>query len=116
MPDSPETRISRLEQTVAALNQHVSDLDTRVAHLTPLVVGVAELKLGLADVRDDVHNASREVQALRQIYEEDKKYRAQQQEAALRDSASWRRALILGCFTLLAALVSAAAVVIAGTP
>ena len=116
MPDSPEARISRLEQTVAAMKQHVGDIDNRLTQLAPLVVGVAELKIGLADVKADVHDAGAEVTALRQLYEADKKSRQEQQEAALRDSASWRRALILGCFTVLSAVIGAAAVVLAGTP
>jgi FtsZ-binding cell division protein ZapB len=116
VPDSAETRIRRLETTVAALEQHVRDVDARVDTLTPLVVGVAELKVGLADVRSDVHDASAEVSALKQLIEEDKKERRTNQERALADSASWRRALILGSFTVLAAIIAAAATIIANTP
>lgn len=111
-PETPETRIGRLESTVAALKQHVSDLDSRVDHLTPLVVGVAELKVGLADVKSDVHSAGAELEALRRLYEEEKKDQRARQEMSLRDSRSWRRALILGSFTVLAAIITATATVI----
>jgi t-SNARE complex subunit (syntaxin) len=99
-PDTPETRIGRLESTVAALNQHVQDLDSRVAHLQPLVVGVAELKVGLADVKADVHEASNEVAALRVSLDERERKRAadarERRDQERRDARNNRWVLISG--------------------
>lgn len=134
-PDSPETRIGRLEREMAGLQQRVEDLSTDVRALTPLVVATAELKIAVTHLQSDVHDVSGDVATarkvidgqirdMRQAFNEqieglgkaikgDREEREQAQIEALKDSRQWRRALIIGSLAVLAACITAAATIIA---
>lgn len=124
MTDTPESRIRDLEREMASVQQRVSDLAADVHDLAPLTVSVAELKLalvhvqtGMTDLSADVAAARRtineQIKGLQESYQEDRREREKAQKDALKDSRQWRRALILGSVTVLAALIAAAATIIA---
>lgn len=96
-PDSMETRVGRLERGMAKLEQRVEDVFT----------------IALTNIRDDVQELNGTVAGLRTDFEDEKRQQSDRQDAALKDSRSWRRALIIGSFTVLAALITAAAAIIA---
>lgn len=103
--DSPEQRIGNLEQTVAGLKQRVEDLGVQVAAVPAVIVNVAELKLSVSHIQADLRDMTGELSGLNKMLDK-------RQEAALNDSRSWRRALILGSFTVLAAVIGATATVL----
>lgn len=111
-PDSPETRISRLEQAMAGLKQRVEDLSAQVGMLTPLIVSVAELKIAVSHIQTDMHDITGELRGLHDALEKREEQRHQAQQDALKDSRNWRRALVLGSFTVLAAVIGAVATVV----
>jgi hypothetical protein len=92
-----ETRVGRLERGMAKLEQRVEDVFT----------------IALTNIRDDVQELNGTVAGLRTDFEDEKRQQSDRQDAALKDSRSWRRALIIGSFTVLAALITAAAAIIA---
>lgn len=96
-PDSMETRVGRLERNVAKLEQRVEDVFT----------------IALTNISDDVQELTGTVAGLRTDFENEKRQQGDRQDAALKDSRSWRRALIIGSFTVLAAIIAAAATIIA---
>lgn len=73
----------------------MDDLSSDVRAIAPLGVTVAEMKVVMTRLEVDMASI------------------LAGQKEALSDSRSWRRALILGSFTVLAAVVSAAAVIVA---
>ena len=102
-PNSPETRIGELEQKVARLDQRVQDL-------------VNEVNFKLAHLQDDLRETNVLVSHVRQsIKDRDARQDIERREQ-LADSRNWRRALILGSFTVLAAIIAAAATIAANTP
>lgn len=104
--DDLEKRIGRLELDMAGVKQRVDDLRSDVRELTPLLVTVAEIKLSMGRMQTDIHDVVESVGEL-------KRQGRQQNEDALKDSRQWRRALILGSFTVLAALITAVASILA---
>lgn len=113
MPDSPETRLGRLERSVAKLEQRVEDVVSghkdvvaEIKALRTLAVTVAEMRLGLSRVEEMCRETSKR--------EEERERRDDEmREAQLRDSRNWRRALIVGSFAVLGAVITAAATIIA---
>lgn len=80
-PDSPETRIARLEQKVAKLEQRVedllvsiatqfSDLDRDIRAFAPLVREVDELKHQLTLALDEARGARSDLAALKRSLED----------------------------------------------
>lgn len=61
-PDSPETRISRLEQTVAALKQEVRDLGEDVRVFAPLIAQMATMAAHLEHVERSVVDLTRKME------------------------------------------------------
>jgi outer membrane murein-binding lipoprotein Lpp len=64
-PDSPESRIGRLEQHVARLEQRVDDLSTDVRTLAPLVIAHAEMRVVLDNMQVQLTAAVVEAQTAR---------------------------------------------------
>jgi uncharacterized coiled-coil protein SlyX len=115
-PHSPETRIGELERDMARMQQRVQDLSHEVATLGQLPVGQARMEEGLKNLQDDLREANILIAHVRQSIR-DREARAEvERREQLTDSRNWRRALILGSFTVLAAIIAAAATVIASTP
>jgi uncharacterized protein YoxC len=65
-PDSPETRLGRLETAVARLEQRTDDLSTDVRTLTPLVIKVAEIGVTIAQVQTETHAIKTAIEARRE--------------------------------------------------
>lgn len=114
MPDSAESRIGRLETAVAKLEQRVDndhadikDNTADIKALAPLAVTVAEIRLGLSRL-EKLYEGAAEREEHRAVREQ------QTREAQLKDSRNWRRALVLGSFTVLAAIITAAGAIIEG--
>src|SRR4051812_30689974 len=86
-PDSPETRLGRLETAVARLEQRTDDLSTDVRTLTPLLVQVAEIKITIAQVQTQSRATLDAVDSLRNAID-------QRRETERKDSRSLRNLLI----------------------
>src|SRR5215207_10010929 len=105
-PDSPETRIGRLETSVARLNERTEDLRGDVRDLMPLLISVAEMRGAMTRVQTDLQAMSLALTKLTTDGE-------RAQIAALQDSKKWRRTMTLALISTLGAVLGAAAVVIA---
>jgi glutaredoxin 2 len=108
-PDSMESRVGRLEREMAAATQHLSDIDADVRALTPLVVGQAELRAAMGHMQI-------EITAIRTELAKTEVARQQERQSERQDKNKMRLALYAGCFTVLAAVISAAAAIIASAP
>lgn len=112
IPDSLESRIGRVELDMAGVKQRVDDLRVDVKELAPLVVSVAEIRGAMTRMQTDMQGLTGKLGELSQDLSEREEERQEAQREALKDSQSWRRALIVGSFTVLAALVTAASAVL----
>lgn len=54
VPDSPESRIGRLEQNMATVQQKVRDLSHDVETLAPVQMAVVEMRSDLRHARDEI--------------------------------------------------------------
>lgn len=93
-PDSAETRLGRLETSVARLEQRTDDLATDVRTLAPLVVAVAEVKLAITHVEAESRGTRSSIEAVHRRLDDDEKDRKRRQEEASKDSRSLRNILI----------------------
>jgi chromosome segregation ATPase len=86
MPDSPEYRISQLEQAMSAVRQRTDDHETDIRSFAPLVVAHAQVEVKLAgiqlaldalrkDWREDVEHFDKQVRDLNAALEVDRKDR-----------------------------------------
>jgi chromosome segregation ATPase len=74
-PDSPESRIGRLEQTRAALKQQVDDIADDVRMFYPLVAGQDVIRERLDRLARDLEAVTHAVADLRHTMEADKRDR-----------------------------------------
>jgi chromosome segregation ATPase len=112
-PDSPETRIGRLETAVARLEQRTEDLRSDVKELAPLVVSVAEMRGAMARLQSDLTGVSDKVVDLGREFSQREEERQQAQLAALKDSQKWRRQISLAWIGTFGLALGAAGTVIA---
>ena len=109
-PDSPETRLGRLETAVARLEQRTDDLSTDVRTLTPLIVQVAEIKITIAQVQAESRATHDAVDALKRLIEG-------RREDERKDSRSFRNLLIgVGVAALLSPFGGVMVALIVGRP
>jgi septal ring factor EnvC (AmiA/AmiB activator) len=115
-PHTPETRIGELERDMARMQQRVHDLSQEVGQLGRLPVGQVRLEEGLKNLQDDLREANVLISHVRQSIKDREARQEIERREQLADSRNWRRALILGSFTVLAAIIAAAATIIASAP
>lgn len=101
---------------MAGLQQRVEDLASDVRTLTPLVVGQAKLEIAVTHIQTEFTALVVNVDQIKRSLAEGEDRRQREREDQLRDSRNWRRALVLGSFTVLAALIAAAATIIVSAP
>lgn len=70
-PDSPESRIGRLEQTVAALKQQVDDIAEDVRVFYPLVAGQEVMREKLERMSQDLSAQTDALGELKQVIRHD---------------------------------------------
>jgi chromosome segregation ATPase len=119
-PDSPESRIGRLEQTMAALKQQVDDIADDVRMFYPLVAGQDVIRERLDRLARDLEAVTHAVADLRHTMEADKRdrerVRAEREDKdAERDRADRRDrwARVVGAVALVFTAVSSTVAVIA---
>ena len=115
-PNTPESRIGELERDMARMQQRVQDLSTEVAQLGQLPERLVRVEEGLTNLRDDLREMLVQLKHVRQSIKEREQAAAVERREQLADSRNWRRALILGSFTVLAAVIAAGATIVASTP
>lgn len=71
---------------MAGVTERVDNLAAKVDSLVPLGASVAELKVAVQYMQQDMHD-------LTKSHAESERKRTESQEAALRDSQSWRKAI-----------------------
>jgi chromosome segregation ATPase len=116
MTPDQESRVRALERDMAGVQQRLDDLKQDVASLTPLVVGHAELRAAIAHIETEIARLGMDLFALKTEIAKLEGVRQEERQEQLRDSRNWRRALVLGSFTVLAAVIGAAATIIASSP
>lgn len=116
MSPDQESRVRALERDMAGVQQRLDDLKQDVAALTPLVVGHAELRAAIAHIETELTRLGVDILALKTELAKFEMNRQEERKEQLRDSRNWRRALVLGSFTVLAAVIAAAAQIIASSP
>lgn len=83
-PDSPETRLGRLEQQVAVNTDRLAEIRQRVDNLSPLHVQIAEIRGELRELHKDTQDFQREQKEIRrEIVERDEATKKRQSD--LRD-------------------------------
>jgi uncharacterized protein YoxC len=112
-PDSPETRIGRLETAVARLDQRTEDLRSDVKELVPLVVSVAEMRGAMMRLQTDMTSMAGKVVDLGHELERREQERQQAQLAALKDSQKWRRQISIAWIGTFGLALGAAATILA---
>src|SRR5688572_26514575 len=112
MSPDQESRIRRLETEMAGVQQRLDDLKQDVASLTPLVVGHAELRAAIAHIETELARLSVDILSLKTEIAKLENRRVTERDEQMKDSRNWRRALVLGSFTVLAAVIAAAATII----
>ncbi len=113
MPDTVESRLRVLERQAATMEQRQADMVDDLRAFAPLITAHAEMRIQIEHMRSETAQVRREIGELREFIEEDREERRSAQIEALNDSKQWRRALIIGSFTVLAAIVAAAATILA---
>ena len=86
MTPDDSARIGRLEREMSGVTERVDNLASKVDALVPLGAGVAELKVAVSYMQNDMHD-------LTKALGESERKRSESQEAALRDSQSWRKSI-----------------------
>ena len=116
-PDTSESRrLGELERDMARMQQRVHDLSTEVAQLGQLPERLVRVEEGLTNLRDDLREMLVQLKHVRQSIKDREAAAAVERREQLADSRNWRRALILGAFTVLAAVIAAGATIVASTP
>jgi chromosome segregation ATPase len=108
MPDSPESRI-------AVLTQRVADLDARVRELIAMREAQIRLEGKVDNAADDIREIRRAMHERDEAVGERDKQVASERQQQLQDSKKWRQAMVLGAFSVLAAVITAVATIIAST-
>jgi archaellum component FlaC len=113
MPDSPETRIARLEQKLARVEQRVEDIADDVRALGSLPIGHAEMKLVMEHLRTEVRACGDEAKGARSDLK-DLKDTLSAREAAQRKERKTDRRYLITTVLAAAGLVIAAIQVLGG--
>lgn len=103
-PETPETRIGRLETTVAKLEQRTDDHEIDIRAFAPITASHAVLTQQIITLQQAMDGVVRRL-------DEDQKERQVRQADASKDSRQWRRAiLLLGMSSFVTVLVAAATI------
>lgn len=105
-PDSPETRIGRLEQKVAKLEQRVDDHEIDVRAFAPMTASHAVLTEQMVTVQ-------RHLQSIVSRMDDDQKDREQRQAESAKDSRQWRRTIMALAITSFVTILVAAGTILA---
>ena len=116
-PDSPETRIGRLEREQSALRQQVIDLAHDVTELAPVQMAVVRIE-------SSVEHVDREIGALKMSLVEDRRLAQSGRDAISADLSMMRREqtagrqanrtqLIAGVVSILVALITVGGAIVA---
>jgi regulator of replication initiation timing len=112
-PDSPETRIGRLEQLVARLEQRVEDQARAIEALKPLAAGQAAMQVDLARMQSHLGTAVDEARAARKELRQLRDHLEENAEKQRKERKTDRRWLV-GTVLSSAALIIAAVQVLGG--
>jgi predicted nucleic acid-binding Zn-ribbon protein len=125
MPDSPEYRISQLEQLGAALKQRTDDHESDIRSFAPLVVAHARLEEKLASLqeaitglRGSISGLTQEIEAERERVNEIRRKREEQERERENRDRRYRIATWIAAIGMFLTFVSTTVGVIAlvGTP
>jgi chromosome segregation ATPase len=105
MPDTADSRLARVEQ-------RVSDLDARVSALVPIANSVAILTERVETIRRDLAAYASQVSNLDTEIEKREEIGRQEQDANRKERRDARRAMWVLAVTIIAALISAGAVIL----
>jgi hypothetical protein len=106
MPDSPESRIARLEQ-------RADDLATDVRTFAPLVRSQAVMEEQLKRLHEDVDRLADAQRAILTRLDEEREARDAKERERLKESRTNRTLLWVACIGLTGTFLSSAAVVVA---
>lgn len=105
-PDTPETRIGRLEQAVARIEQRVDDHEVDVRAFAPMIASHAVLT-------EQMMNVQRQLQGVISRMDDDQKEREHRQAESSKDSRQWRRTILLfGLTSFVSILITAATILV----
>jgi chromosome segregation ATPase len=106
MPDSPETRLLRLEREIAMLSQKLQDFQERIADLFPMMRHVIELQTQVKSLEEDVETVTAVCNRIRTSLED-------RDREATQERRSVRAALIGLTGAILAAIIAAVTTLLA---
>lgn len=118
-PDSPETRLSRMETAVARLQERAEHQDKLIEAIAPVVTVSATQAVEIDTAKGAIRRIDRRLDQLAEHFDSREENEREREAAWKREisaqNAAWKRALLGQSVVLLGALIAAAAAIIAAT-